>query len=383
MKKKLGLGCALIFVLLLALRLGAGMWAGRKWNDYDVAWTNEVKAERQRAASVRRPMVHGQQPLDENVCPRYQKIFGPKLEDTAAISSALRTGAKAEEVAALLAAHKATLDELREAFRCCRCDWETPWEKAFSAPLPNLAAARSAASLFIIESRGLPPREASERCLDAIRLGTDFEHGALLIHKLIGCAILINGLEGLGQVVARAKPGELDLDAVAKDLERLVADRPGVGDMFRGERLGLHSFADAGQAGPLDVLGPKLLVEVGIVEMDALERELEAALLLDRAGRDKVFDEVAAKGAASWNPLTRMAMPNLKNAAKSVEDTVGAERLVATAIRLEKMRGADGTYPEKLDDLPLDPGTGAPIQYSRSADGKGWLLVSSKLKLAK
>lgn len=385
MKKKLGIAAVAFVVALLALRLGLGMYAGAKWNSYLVVWANEVKVERARAASVRRPMVHGLAPIDSNVAPLYMALFASNgtTDDIGAIASALKGGAGPESIEPILTARKADLLALREAVRYSRCDWETPWERALVAPLPNLMATRCLCNLLVIEGRGLSPREASERDLDVIRVGTDFEAGASLIHKMMAVAILQGGFEALGQTLVRAMPGELDLDQLQKDLERLAADRPALGDTLRGERLGARSFLDEAKEAQMDPIGAKIFFELGIVGIDEILREMEAALLLEPDLREKAFDEIDKKVEASLNPMVKIGIPNIRTAVTHAEDVNGTERLIATAVRLEKARAADGTYPEKLDDLPLDPGTRAPIKYQRADDGKGWTLSCKKLTLAR
>jgi hypothetical protein len=205
---------------------------------------------------------------------------------------------------------------------------------------------------------------------------------------MIGLSLLKIGLDGLGETLVRAAPGELDLDAIAKDLDKVVADRPGLPEAMRGERLMLGSFvAPFGRVVDepflMKVIGDKLLLELGVVELDAIERDIETALALqDAAARDKALDEIQARVEAEWNPFVKMAVPNMQRVAEQVAEHDGALAVLRTAIALEKARAADGTYPETIE-LPLDPATGKPLGFTRSEDKKSWTLSSKKLTLSR
>jgi len=213
-----------------------------------------------------------------------------------------------------------------------------------------------------------------------VRIASDFEVGGTLIHHMIGIALLHIGLDALGQTIGSAAPGDLDLAALEKDLERLAADRPPLTDLLHGERLGLRSY---GNGDGSEFLGGRIVVQLGIIELDGLERDSEAALALtDTAARDKALDEVFKRTQDSWNPLVKISFMNVREAATHVLEADADVLVVLTQLRLEKARAADGTYPEKID-LPLDPVAKAPLRYTRSEDGKGYTLSSTKLTVSR
>jgi len=125
------------------------------------------------------------------------------------------------------------------------------------------------------------------------------------------------------------------------------------------------------------------MVELGIVQVDALDREIEAALLLDdHKARAAAFDAVQERCKGALNPVTLIAIPNFVTAASHVETLTAQYRLVETELALEQKRAQDGTYPEKIE-LPVDASTGNPIEYERSGDRKGWTLRCARLTLSR
>ena len=115
-------------------------------------------------------------------------------------------------------------------------------------------------------------------------------------------------------------------------------------------------------------------------EMGPMFEEMEkGATSLGAREWESLAQSVSERAQASWNPITRIAMPSLARARVSADDLRARMALARTAIRLEQRRASAGRYPEVLGDLSApDPHAVPPgaLRYAVGEDGRSFRLWS-------
>jgi hypothetical protein len=284
MKRKIAIGLAVVLALTFAARLAVSGVASSRFAAYDARWKTEVAAERARTAALVRPVVEGT-PVEADAAPRYAKL--------------------------------ASIEDLRQAVRCTRCDWRIPYETALEEPLPDYVALEKLAARLVAEGDAHALEGdlagAGDRDLDAARFGADLEASGL-VGAAAGMRIESLALAALEKLVAG--PPSLDRARIAAAVARLDAARPSPALLVRQLRLGFRSIATEAQAretkGTEDeragvILVPPLATsELAAIELDELGVALEKAVALDPAARKESLDLILQKVNASWNPETRL-----------------------------------------------------------------------------
>jgi hypothetical protein len=399
---------AIAAVALLALWLGGRVvldaWGDRVFAAYKSVAVAEIAAERQRIAADRRPVLFGT-PIDDNAADRYRRLtqtIGERVKGSdarTAIWRAVEGGPgkpRSAELAHLVEVSRPELESLREAVRCSRCDWHFPWERGIHATLPSLGA-RDAANLLVIEGHQRAEtgdvRGATERYLEVIRMGTDYESSGALIGAMIAVAIEKTGTSALLRLAASdglaAQPAWNEVESKLDLLEPRLAS---MSLAYRGERLGYvgwESLSDDDRElvglphlrRPLRPFYPGrfFLADAVRAQSEALRALEQANEQTDPRDATRLSQAAVARDLRSRNVLVREGLPVLLRA-RAVQDVQTARfRLLRAAIQLERTWAKDGRYPTSAAaiELPIDPfAYPAKLHYASLAEGRGYKLWS-------
>jgi hypothetical protein len=402
--RALAIAAAALLALWLGGRVVLDAWGDRIFAAYRSAAMADITAERQRIAADRRPVLFGT-PIDDNAADRYRTLtqtIGERLQSTTARMAVLRAAddgprkPRSAEVAHLVEISRPELEALREAVRCRRCDWHFPWERGIYATLPSLGA-RDAANLLVIEGHQRAERGdvegATERYLEVVRMGTDYESSGALIGTLFAAAIERIGTNALLRLVASdglaAQPA---WDEVESKLDLLEPRLASMSIAYRGERLGYvgwESMSDDDRAllgmphlrKPLRPFYPGrfFLADAARAQSETLRTFEQANEQADPREATRLSRAAVDRDLRSRNVLVREGLPVLLRA-RVVQDELAARfRLVRAAVRLERIWAKQGRYPTNATaiDLPIDPfAYPAKLHYASLADGRGYRLWS-------
>ncbi len=396
---------AVLVLVWLASRVLLDAWGGRIFKAYKSAALVEIAQERQLIAAERRPVLFGT-PIDDNSADRYVKLtqaITGKLDKTqarTAIGAAVKDGPGRPlppEALQWVAACRPELLALREAVRCTRRDWHFRWEQGFDAPLPSLLGARQAAGLLIIEglahAQQGDARDAIERSLEVIRMGSDYETSGGLSGTLIAIALEREGTEALLRLVSTGDlPSTPAWDDVESKLDLLEPHLASARVGYRGERLAYVGWERMtnddlqlmGGPNPPSWLvfffpGRYFVADCVRVQSDVLREAEKAGELTDRREAARLHEAAFARARRSRNFLVHMGLPSLASARAAQDRETARLRMLRAAIRLEKLRREQGRYPEDPTavDLPVDPfAFAAKLRYASLDQGRGYKLWS-------
>ena len=307
---------------------------------------------------------------------------------------------------------RAVLDQITEAVRRPRAQYDLRYADGPNALLPHLAIhksmavklrTRSAARVATGDTAG-----AAEDIDTILRLAELTGEDPTLIGYLVRVAIQSIAFSAFWDGTAQHAWSDAQLAAFQRRFEGLK-QRDSLVKAFRGERLFGKTTFELMREGWLD---PDTL---GAMESDESGNSFgwglvpRAWLLQNQAYHSKVLDQVvgalqrcdpergvAAKGSIweterveqtvfdtagrrfhPYRIFTHLLLPGLAKVHAKADRSLTTSRLANTVAGLERHRLATGSYPKSLDDLvprwvpavPLDPMDGQPLRYRLNADG--------------
>jgi hypothetical protein len=305
---------------------------------------------------------------------------------------------------------RAILDQVAEATRRPRAQYDIRYADSFNALLPHLAIhksmavklrTRAAARVAAGDTVG-----AAEDIETILRLADLIGEDPVLIGYLVQVALQTIAYSAFWDGTSQHAWSDAQLAAFQRRFEGLK-QRDSLVQAFRGERLFGKTCFELMREGRLN---PETL--------DAMDgggdgfsggAMPKAWLLQNQAYHSRVMDQVvdalqrcdpergiAAKGSIweteridqtvfdtanrrfhPYRILTHMLLPSLAKVHAKADRSLTTSRLAITVAALERHRLATGTYPKSLDDLvprwvpavPLDPMDGQPLRYRLNADG--------------
>ena len=307
---------------------------------------------------------------------------------------------------------RAVLDQITEAARRPRAQYDLRYADGPNALLPHLAIhksmagklrTRSAARVAAGDTAG-----AAEDIDTILRLAELTGEDPVLIGYLVRVAIQSIAFSAFWAGTSQHAWSDTQLAAFQRRFEGLK-QRDSLVQAFRGERLFGKTTFELMRVGKLD---PDIF---GATESDESGNSFgwglvpRAWLLQSQAYHSKVLDQVvgalqrcdpergiAAKGSIwetervdqtlfdtagrrfhPYRIFTHLLLPGLAKVHAKADRSLTTSRLAITVAGLERHRLATGSYPKSLDDLvpkwvpavPLDPMDGQPLRYRLNADG--------------
>ncbi len=307
---------------------------------------------------------------------------------------------------------RAILDQVAEATRRPRAQYDIRYADSINALLPHLAIhksmavklrTRAAARVAAGDTVG-----AAEDIDTILRLADLIGEDPVLIGYLVQEALQTIAYSAFWDGTSQHAWSDAQLAAFQQRFEGLK-QRDSLVKAFRGERLFGKTCFELMRQGKLD---PDIF---GAMEDGGSENSLgwglilRAWLLQNQAYHSRVMDQVvdalqrcdpergiAAKGSIweteridqtlfdtanrrfhPYRILTHMLLPSLAKVHAKADRSLTTSRLAITVAGLERHRLATGTYPKSLGDLvpkwvpavPLDPMDGQPLHYRLNADG--------------
>ncbi len=307
---------------------------------------------------------------------------------------------------------RAVLDQITEAARRPRAQYDLRYADSHNALLPHLAIhksmagklrTRSAARVAAGDTAG-----AAEDIDTILRLAELTGEDPVLIGYLVRVAIQSSAFSAFWDGTSQHAWSDAQLTAFQRRFEGLK-QQDSLVKAFRGERLFGKTCFELMRQGKLD---PDIF---GAMEDGGSENSLgwglipRAWLLQNQAYHSRVMDQVvdalqrcdpergiAAKGSIweaerieqtvfdtanrrfhPYRILTHMLLPGLAKVHAKADRSLTTSRLAITVAGLERHRLATGSYPKALGDLvpkwvpavPLDPMDGQPLRYRLNADG--------------
>jgi hypothetical protein len=307
---------------------------------------------------------------------------------------------------------RAVLDQVTEAARRPRAQYDLRYADGPNALLPHLAIhksmagklrTRSAARVAAGDTAG-----AAEDIDTILRLAELTGEDPVLIGYLVRVAIQSSAFSAFWDGTSQHAWSDTQLAAFQRRFEGLK-QRDSLVQAFRGERLFGKTTFELMRVGKLD---PDIF---GATESDESGNSFgwglvpRAWLLQSQAYHSKVLDQVvgalqrcdpergiAAKGSIwetervdqtlfdtagrrfhPYRIFTELLLEGLAMVHTKADRSLTTSRLAITVAALERHRLATGTYPKSLDDLvprflvavPLDPMDGQPLRYRLNADG--------------
>lgn len=298
------------------------------------------------------------------------------------------------EAQAQFEAYRPLIAYVQQGLRKDHCDWEFQYERHVRAPIPNLLDVRNVANLLAFEAfTAEDSSDAVERALEIVAFGDDMCTQPTLIGLMIGIAVKSIGFESLERTLrTRADLGVTDYQRVLDVLTR--APRTLVRPAMELEKLGFRACILEMTGRPLSddpytgnffdvfAMGSQLSDESGSVGTPLvgdwlLSRELEGydsymTQLIDicdkplqerQALADALVDDLTGSG----HIIAQVAIPNLYEAGKVVDEVNLIQDLVRMLAAAHLHRLETGTFPSELADIQAR--LGAPTNDPFSADG--------------
>jgi len=310
---------------------------------------------------------------------------------------------------------RAILDQVTEAARRPRSQYEIRYADSFNALLPHLAfhksmavrlRTRAAARMAAGDTSG-----AAEDIETLLRLADLTGEDPVLIGYLVQVAIESIAYSAFWDGTSQHAWSDAQLAAFQRRFEGLKQkQRDSLVKAFRGERIGGVIAFELGRQGRIsfETLGAPEATNDGLAA--TIEEMIPRAWLLqNQAYHSQVLDQVVdalqscdpergigakdsiweTKQIDEWlydrkgsrfNPYRifgHMLLPGLAKVHAKADRSLTTSRLAITVAGLERHRIATGTYPKALGELvprfvakvPLDPMDGQPLRYRLNADG--------------
>ena len=307
---------------------------------------------------------------------------------------------------------RAILDQVAEATRRPRAQYDIRYADSFNALLPHLAIhksmavrlrTRAAARVAAGDTVG-----AAEDIETILRLADLIGEDPVLIGYLVQVALQTIAYSAFWDGTSQHAWSDAQLAAFQQRFEGLK-QRDSLVKAFRGERIGGVIAFELMRQGRLD---PNIF---GAMESDGSGNSFgwglvpRAWLLQNQAYHSSVLDQVvdalqscdpergiATKGSIwetdridqtlldtagrrfhPYRIFTHMLLPALAKVHAKADRSLTTSRLAITVAGLERHRLATGSYPKSLGELvprfvakvPLDPMDGQPLRYRLNADG--------------
>lgn len=305
-------------------------------------------------------------------------------------------GSPADDLAFLLAANQAELDEVRAATRRPAANLKARYEDGLELLLPQLAVVKPLAQVLRVAAltelaRG-DSAAAARDTLALFRIGAALDGEPLLIAGLVRVAILELGMQPLWEGLARHQWTDTQLASVEAEL-RNAKPTEHMLRCLRGERTFAISVvgslplspegASPGQRTGLATTFARLPAAMRYQNQVRIARLYQDTLLpalnpvagtVDLERLDGRTIEAGFKRATPYNLFAKLLVPAIAAGATRAAEAQATVNLARVAIALERYRLANGAYPETLEAvtpqflerLPVDPVTGQPLRYRRS-----------------
>ena len=305
---------------------------------------------------------------------------------------------------------RAVLDQITEAARRPRAQYDLRYADGPNALLPHLAIHKSMAGKLRTRSAARVAAGDTAGAADDIdtilRLAELTGEDPVLIGYLVRVAIQSSAFSAFWAGTSQHAWSDAQLAAFQQRFEGLK-QRDSLVKAFRGERLFGKTCFELMREGKLD---PDTLGAMdGGGDGFSGGAMPKAWLLQNQAYHSRVMDQVvdalqrcdpergiAAKGSIweteridqtvfdtanrrfhPYRILTHMLLPGLAKVHAKADRSLTTSRLAITVAGLERHRLATGSYPKALGDLvpkwvpavPLDPMDGQPLRYRLNADG--------------
>ena len=305
---------------------------------------------------------------------------------------------------------RAVLDQITEAARRPRAQYDLRYADGPNALLPHLAIHKSMAGKLRTRSAARVAAGDTAGAADDIdtilRLAELTGEDPVLIGYLVRVAIQSSAFSAFWAGTSQHAWSDAQLAAFQQRFEGLK-QRDSLVKAFRGERLFGKTCFELMRQGRLN---PETLGAVdGSGDGFSGGAMPKAWLLQNQAYHSRVMDQVvdalqrcdpergiAAKGSIweteridqtvfdtanrrfhPYRILTHMLLPGLAKVHAKADRSLTTSRLAITVAGLERHRLATGSYPKALSDLvpkwvpavPLDPMDGQPLRYRLNADG--------------
>jgi hypothetical protein len=407
-------------VTLIALAIAFENWRGKRaWLKFKTAW--EAKGESFDVASVIPPKVpdHENFAMTPFLAPLFDYEYAPSLvfKNSNAVrriesvslgsksgmpkmggrNAGTRTDLKewqdyfGAHVLLALSEHDKVMEELRSASSRPHSHYPVHYHESFSAQVRHLPVLRNLSDVARLRVLAqLESGQTNEAFADlelAIRLGESLKSEPLLVSQLSRLALLELALDVAWETLDRWSDtqlaelqrtlSEIDvLEDYPKSLrgERAFANdvflRMNSGEFFPGElafvaRYGPRGFLYQNQ---LTINRLHLKYSLAAVDVEARRVDARKALTLDELPE--------LKGRHPYRIFARLLFPALSKAVLRFAKTQTHLDFAVTACALEHYRRANGSYPERLeqlvptfaDKIPHDLVSGAPLRYVRNSN---------------
>ncbi len=306
-----------------------------------------------------------------------------------------RVAADPEGVRALIERNRTSLTLAAEGASLPASDWEIRYEAGIDARLPNLRDLARLGRILAAEAHLRLSAGDDDGAIEALDWGLALSSSLLresvLIVGLVGNSIEANMFDVLRAALARA---DLTPAQMAR-LEGMIRELPGVETFekgLRGETATLHAVLldiTAGERSEVWASGQHLrgtatwLLRPAYLRahawyLDEMSRILD---LMDEPHEER--DAVERKSAIPWYVRVLSFAPDNDWILGAAHFAAARRGLAETAVALRRHRVERGEWPASLDDLspayleevPVDPFTGKPFDYTKK--GSGVLLRSA------
>jgi hypothetical protein len=247
-----------------------------------------------------------------------------------------------------------------------------PFARGQGSGLVNLLDARWLVNMAVFEARALrlrgEPRAAVERTLAAATLGADLVHSGVLIHQMIGAALVAIAADEAWPDAALQQLDAGALELLAAGLERLDHGLPTSVDLVAELRFVARGLQDPQATGVFGAraeawrygFSPRWMLADAFLQVAAAAERITAEQRLSWPQREALLQLELGAVADSGNPVTAMLAPNLSAAEQTLREVAARVRLLRMAVDVR--RGVDG--------VPLqDPLGDGPFGVARDAGG--------------
>lgn len=288
-----------------------------------------------------------------------------------------------------------------------KCKFDTRWQDGFGALFPQYGRLRQLDRLLcaqaILLARDGKTDEAYQTLELAFKVAKTTCNDPILIAVLVKCALNRMANEALLDVMKYGAPNARQAEALNSMLDTTDYG-PDFASAMKGERAaGLWAYdyvratgttdavnatTGSGSASPSRWVGKLLrfgwrpiLYADGVVYLDYMNKQVEAASLPYRSGKQKQIDQSFGR-LPRYAILARIILPVFTRARLSVDAARAETALAQVVLAAQQYKAQTGAYPASLEELsakmgrnlPEDPFSGKDLVYKR--DGKGFQVYS-------
>jgi len=282
-----------------------------------------------------------------------------------------RPEADRSKVEALLFAHPAVVERVRQGVMRESGQYPHAWEDGYAARIPGLVSCQMAAALVLCDARfhteAGKVREAAEIVLDVCQYARDMAHNGSLLLEMISIALYNQALDELRDLVLSGKLTPEDLREIDRELELLDRSFPSNALVLRNEALGLgwsmvkeQTSETGGAARSLSVFGGpgRLMMADAFIDY---ERAMKSLADLESKPWPEVQrgeSEIAAEFGKSWNPIKKALLSGPVTGYRVIRERRAQLRLLRIAVR----------YRATGEVSVLDDPFGATLRTARTGD---------------